>query len=116
MRLEDRESIFLTNPAGAPLESHAEILVAPRRIGPDVDFPPSRLLLAVSRIGWGDIQQGKCFYCGRGIAGPTAHVDHFIAWSRYPTDLAHNFVLADNGCNTKKRDRLPAYEHLAAWT
>ena len=49
------------------------------------------------------------------ITGTTAHVDHFIAWSRYPTDLAHNFVLADSRCNNKKRDRLPACEHLAAW-
>jgi hypothetical protein len=31
-------------------------------------------------------------------------------------DLGHNFVLADDGCNAKKRDRLPACEHLAAWT
>jgi hypothetical protein len=34
----------------------------------------------------------------------------------YPLDLGHNFVLADNRCNNKKRDRLPAYEHLAKWT
>jgi hypothetical protein len=34
----------------------------------------------------------------------------------YPVDLAHNFVLADSRCNSKKRDRLPAREHLAAWT
>jgi hypothetical protein len=25
-------------------------------------------------------------------------------------------VLADRACNNKKRDRLPAYSHLAAWT
>ena len=42
-------------------------------------------------------------------------MDHFIAWSWYPTDLAHNFVLADNRCNSKKRDRLPACEHLVRW-
>jgi hypothetical protein len=35
--------------------------------------------------------------------------------SLYPTDLAHNFVLADGRCNNKKRDRLPACDHLAAW-
>jgi len=49
--------------------------------------------------------------------GITAHGDHVIAWSRYPTDLAHNFVLADSQCNgatIKKRD-LPACEHLARW-
>jgi 5-methylcytosine-specific restriction endonuclease McrA len=42
-------------------------------------------------------------------------VDHFIAWARYPVDLGHNFVLADSRCNSKKRDRLPAYEHLCEW-
>jgi len=43
-------------------------------------------------------------------------LDHFVACARYPADLAHNFVLADERCNNKKRDRLPACEHLAAWT
>jgi HNH endonuclease len=42
-------------------------------------------------------------------------VDHFIAWARYPVELGHNFVLADRACNGKKRDRLPATVHLAAW-
>jgi hypothetical protein len=32
-----------------------------------------------------------------------------------PVDLGHNFVLADSGCNCKKRDRLPACEHLEKW-
>jgi hypothetical protein len=62
-----------------------------------------------------DIQRGRCFYCGKGIAERAAHVDHFIAWSRYPTDLGHNFVLADSTCNGRKRDRLPACEHLERW-
>jgi len=38
------------------------------------------------------------------------------SWARYSVDLAHNFVLADGHCNRKKRDRLPACKHLAAWT
>jgi 5-methylcytosine-specific restriction endonuclease McrA len=63
-----------------------------------------------------DIQCGRCFYCNRAVAGATAHVDHFVPWARYPVDLGHNFVLADGGCNNKKRDRLPACDHLAAWT
>lgn len=62
-----------------------------------------------------DIQRGRCFYCNGGITGATAHVDHFVAWVRYPVDLAHNFVLADSKCNGKKGDRLPACDHLAAW-
>jgi hypothetical protein len=60
-------------------------------------------------------QDDRCFYCGRRVPGPAA-VDHFIAWSRYPLDLGHNFVLADGACNSNKGDRLPAVEHLARWT
>jgi hypothetical protein len=63
-----------------------------------------------------DIQRGRCFYCKRDIARGAAHVDQFMAWARYPVDLGHNFVLADDRCNSKKRERLPACEHLAAWT
>src|SRR5262249_13195277 len=37
-------------------------------------------------------------------------------WARYPLDLGHNFVLADDRCNSKKCDRLPACERLEAWT
>jgi HNH endonuclease len=62
-----------------------------------------------------DIQQGRCFYCQGALHPANTHVDHFVAWSRYPVDLGHNFVLADSRCNSKKRDRLPACEHLAAW-
>jgi hypothetical protein len=39
-----------------------------------------------------------------------------FTWARYPVELAHNFVLADSKCNSKKRDRLPACEHLAFLT
>jgi len=79
-------------------------------------FGSERNHLAVVRPVLLDLQHGRCFYCNRGIIGDTAHVDHFVAWARYPVDLAHNFVLADSNCNSKKRDRLPACEHLAAWT
>jgi hypothetical protein len=34
----------------------------------------------------------------------------------YPVDLGHNFVLADSRCNSKKRDLLPACEHLEVWS
>jgi hypothetical protein len=78
-------------------------------------FGSERNNLAVVRPVLMDIQRGRCFYCRGAVTRMTAHVDHFIAWSRYPTDLAHNFVLADDHCNNQKRDRLPACEHLAAW-
>lgn len=79
-------------------------------------FGSERNRVAIVRPVLLDLQQGRCFYCNRGIVGDTAHVDHFVAWARHPVDLAHDFVLADSKCNGKKRDRLPACEHLAAWT
>jgi 5-methylcytosine-specific restriction endonuclease McrA len=77
-------------------------------------FGSERNNLAAVRPVLMDLQHGRCFYCQGSIAR-MAHVDHFIAWSRYPTDLGHNFVLADDRCNNKKRDRLPAREHLERW-
>ncbi len=61
------------------------------------------------------VQNSRCFYCGREVRGEGA-LDHFIPWSRYPADLGHNFVFTDNRCNTAKRDHLAAPEHLAHWT
>jgi hypothetical protein len=78
-------------------------------------FGSERATLAVVRPILIDIQEGRCFYCRRTLP-LSMHVDHFIAWSRYPIDLGHNFVLTDNRCNTQKHDRLPAVIHLAAWT
>jgi len=78
-------------------------------------FGSERAALAVVRPVLLDIQQGRCFYCRASLTPAATHVDHFIAWARYPVDLGHNFVLADSRCNKHKRDRLPAYDHLAAW-
>jgi hypothetical protein len=75
-----------------------------------------RATLAAVRPVLADIQQGRCFYRNKPLSLLSTHVDHFIAWSRYPIDLGHNFVLADNRCNGQKCDRLPAYYHLSAWT
>lgn len=77
-------------------------------------FGSERADLAVIRPVLIDIQRGRCFYCKKSLSN--TQVDHFIAWARYPVDLGHNFVLADTMCNGKKRDHLPAYDHLAAWT
>ena len=59
-------------------------------------FGSGRNCLAAVRPVVLDLQQRRCFYCGRSVTAPTAHVDHFVAWSRYPVDLDHNFVLADS--------------------
>jgi 5-methylcytosine-specific restriction endonuclease McrA len=79
-------------------------------------FGSERAALVALRPVLIDIQRGRCFYCHKPLYPANSHVDHFIAWARYPIDLGHNFVLADSRCNLKKRDRLPAYDHLAAWT
>jgi hypothetical protein len=79
-------------------------------------FGSERVSLEAVRPVLMEIQHGACFYCGSGLRPASTDVDHFIAWARYPVDLGHNFVLADRACNGKKRDRLPAIIHLAAWT
>ena len=61
-----------------------------------------------------ELQNGKCFYC-RGTLPSTACVDHFIPWSRYPRDLAHNFVLAHRNCNSLKNDLLGGEPYLERW-
>ena len=45
-------------------------------------FGSERNNLALVRPVLMDLQRGRCFYCRAAIIGPTAHVDHFIAWSR----------------------------------
>ena len=53
------------------------------------------------------VQEACCLYCRGQVAPGTAHIDHFIPWSRYPIDLGHNFVLAHAGCNSAKPIILP---------
>ena len=61
-----------------------------------------------------DLQRRKCFYCQREIR-ESPEVDHFIPWSRYPSDLGHNFVVAHGACNNRKSDHLAAERHLERW-
>ena len=56
---------------------------------------------------------GGCFYCGLPLR--EADVDHFVPFSLYPRDLAHNFVLAHPACNRSKSDMLAAKRHLERW-
>ena len=76
-------------------------------------FGTERRSLLGIRAGLADIQKGRCFYCGSPLRG--GEVDHFIPWSRYPRDLAHNFVLADAKCNGLKSDLLAAPRHTRNW-
>lgn len=76
-------------------------------------FETSRQSLAAMGAALRKLEGGKCFYCGLGMA--TSDVDHFIPFSQYPRDLAHNFVLAHAGCNRSKSDMLAAKVHLERW-
>ncbi len=60
------------------------------------------------------IQSGRCFYCGEPM-GAVDHVDHFVPFALYPTNLAHNLVLAHAGCNADKSDLLADLAHLERW-
>jgi hypothetical protein len=61
-----------------------------------------------------ELQRGRCFYC-QGSLRAAAAVDHFIPWSRYPRDLAHNLVLAHDTCNSRKSDLLGGEVYLERW-
>jgi 5-methylcytosine-specific restriction endonuclease McrA len=79
-------------------------------------FGAERNALGAIRPVLMEFQQGRCFYCSSSVREGVGQIDHFIPWSKYPIDLAHNLVLADGQCNNKKRDRMPHIEHLAKWT
>lgn len=59
-------------------------------------------------------QNERCFYCGRQMRGQI-DVDHFIPWSRFPSNLGHNLVLAHAACNGDKANTLAAAMHLQQW-
>ncbi|WP_462174161.1 HNH endonuclease [Pseudoalteromonas xiamenensis] len=63
-----------------------------------------------------EIQSNKCFYCQKAVSSPDeSNVDHFIPFSRYSNDTAHNFVMAHASCNNAKSDYLAAFEHRDRW-
>ncbi len=89
-------------------------------LGPDAElryflFGSDRQDLSACRDLLDDVQRGRCFYCERRMAAGSVAVDHFVPWRRYPFDLGHNFVLAHDGCNGRKSDRLAAVAHLRRW-
>ena len=53
-------------------------------------FGNERISLAVVRPALLDLQNGRCFYCRSPLTPANTHVDHFVAWARYPVDLGHN--------------------------
>jgi|SRR5471030_451423 len=76
-------------------------------------FAASRHSLMIMGDGLRKLHGAKCFYCGQALTA--GDVDHFIPFSQYPRDLAHNFVLAHPACNRSKSDTLAARPHLEKW-
>ena len=79
----------------------------------DFLFSASRQSLLAMGQGLRKIDGAKCFYCAQILT--EADVDHFVPFSQYPRDLAHNFVLAHPLCNRSKSDTLAASPHLERW-
>ena len=52
-------------------------------------FGGARVDLSAARAALQEMQENRCFYCGSAMK-QDPHVDHFIAWSRYPRDLAQS--------------------------
>jgi 5-methylcytosine-specific restriction endonuclease McrA len=61
-----------------------------------------------------ELQDGRCFYCGRSL-GERAVVDHFLPWARHPNNAIENLVAADEGCNGSKKDFLVVGDHVSRW-
>jgi 5-methylcytosine-specific restriction endonuclease McrA len=76
-------------------------------------FGLSRQSLLLIGGGLRKLDGKGCFYCGLPLG--EADVDHFVPFSLYPRDLAHNFVLAHPSCNRSKSDMLAAKPHLERW-
>jgi 5-methylcytosine-specific restriction endonuclease McrA len=79
----------------------------------DFLFSASRQSLLAMGQGLRKLEGNRCFYCAQALT--EADVDHFIAFSQYPRDLAHNFVLAHPTCNRSKSDTLAGGPHLERW-
>ena len=79
----------------------------------DFLFSASRQSLIAMGQGLRKLDGGKCFYCAQALT--EVDVDHFVPFSQYPRDLAHNFVLAHPRCNRSKSDTLAAGPHLERW-
>jgi hypothetical protein len=77
-------------------------------------FGLARASLEPAREFLAKLQSRDCFYCRRSL-GAGGEVDHFVPWSKYPRDLAHNFVLAHSECNRSKSDMLAGLAHLERW-
>lgn len=76
-------------------------------------FATSRQSLLAMADGLRKLDGPGCFYCAGTLTA--SDVDHFVPFSQYPRDLAHNFVLAHAYCNRSKSATLAARTHLERW-
>jgi 5-methylcytosine-specific restriction endonuclease McrA len=79
----------------------------------DFLFCTSRHSLAIIGANLRKLEGDRCFYCSQTLT--VADVDHYVPFTLYPRDLAHNFVLAHPACNRSKSDSLAARPHLERW-
>jgi hypothetical protein len=94
------------------LPSNAPVLGATSDLS-EFLFGAQRAALNAMTPALADAQNEQCLYCQRRVNA--CHIDHFVPWSRYPRDLAHNLVLAHVECNSKKSDLLASESHLERW-
>lgn len=78
-------------------------------------FATSRQSLLALAEGLRKLDGQSCFYCAGTLTTGDVDVDHFVPFSQYPRDLAHNFVLAHPSCNRSKSATLAARPHLERW-
>lgn len=76
-------------------------------------FATSRQSLLMMAESLRKLDGPSCFYCAGMVSA--GDVDHFVPFSQYPRDLAHNFVLAHPSCNRSKSATLAAKPHLERW-
>jgi 5-methylcytosine-specific restriction endonuclease McrA len=76
-------------------------------------FAASRQSLLMMAAGLRKVDGPNCFYYTGALT--VNDVDHFVPFSQYPRDLAHNFVLAHASCNRSKSATLAARPHLERW-
>ncbi|MDQ1635184.1 MAG: hypothetical protein QOJ32_1993 [Frankiaceae bacterium] len=78
-------------------------------------FGSHRMSLDAVRPGLVELQEEKCFYCRRTLTTSSAHVDHFVPWSRVPNDGLANLVAADARCNGGKSDHYADLDLVQRW-
>jgi hypothetical protein len=54
-----------------------------------------------------EVQEASCLYCEHEVAMGSAHIDHFIPWSRYPIDLATTSSSPTPPAMNRKPNTLP---------